>query len=70
MQEPKHPVDRRRLLAGAGTAGALATAAALLPGAEPAAPQDGGPAKQDADGQAAGYRLTDHIQRYYRTARI
>jgi hypothetical protein len=61
------PLTRRTLFAGAGTAGALAAAAALLPKAAtpglaalPAAPAA-------ADG---GYRLTEHVQRYYQTARI
>jgi len=62
-------LSRRRLFAGAGTAGALAAAAAVLPrtqadapvaAAEPAAaPEAGG-----------GYQLTAHVQRYYQTAKV
>jgi hypothetical protein len=62
-----NPLSRRTLFAGAGTAGALAAAAALLPKAAlpvaatlPAAPAV-------ADG---GYQLTEHVQRYYQTARV
>ncbi len=61
------PLSRRTLFVGAGTAGALAAAAALLPKAAapvvaalPAAPVV-------ADG---GYQLTEHVQRYYQTARV
>jgi len=61
-------IDRRRLFAAGGTAGALAAAAAALPlvrqGEVPAveaavAPEKGG-----------GYQLTAHVQRYYTTARV
>jgi len=61
------PLSRRTLFAGAGTAGALAAAAALFPkaavpvlAAVPAAPAA-------AEG---GYQLTEHVQRYYQTARV
>jgi hypothetical protein len=69
MGHAKNPVDRRAMLAGAGAVGALAAAASLLPTAKQA------PAVGTADDKApadttAGYRLTDHVKRYYRTARI
>jgi hypothetical protein len=61
------PLSRRSLFAGAGAASALAAAAALLPKASvpvaavaPVAPAVG-------DG---GYQLTEHVQRYYQTARV
>ncbi len=61
------PLSRRTVFAGAGTVGALAAAAALLPKAAapvvaalPAAPAV-------AEG---GYQLTEHVQRYYQTARV
>lgn len=70
MRDPKPSLDRRTMLAGAGTVGALATAAALLPGTEssqvPAKTTDG-TAPQNS---SAGYRLTEHIKRYYSTTRI
>jgi hypothetical protein len=60
-------LSRRTLFAGAGTAGALAAAAALLPKATApvlaAAPE----AKAVAEG---GYQLTEHVKRYYQTARV
>ncbi len=61
------PLSRRTLFAGAGTAGALAAAAALLPKAAGpvAAALPAAPAVVDG-----GYQLTEHVQRYYQTARI
>ena len=69
MTDTKLPIlSRRMVFAGAGTAGALAVAAAALPlgqtqgkgaAAPPAAPEKGG-----------GYQLTQHVLRYYQTARV
>ena len=62
------PVTRRRLFAGAGTAGALAAAASLLPtqpdGAEATAQAKPAP---EAGG---GYQLTAHVKQYYQTAKV
>ena len=60
---------RRRVFAAAGTAGALAAVAAVLPGtsrpvAAPAAPAEPAPPS------GGGYQLSEHVQRYYRTARV
>lgn len=59
---------RRRLFAGAGAAGAAAALVAVLPRqtATTVAAADAA----DAGSQAEGYRLTEHIQRYYQTARV
>ena len=70
MSPSDRPVPtRRRVFAAAGTVGALAAVAAVLPGtsrpvaapAEPAAP---------APSSGGGYQLSEHVQRYYRTARV
>ena len=63
------PLSRRRLFAGAGTAGAVAAVASVLPALRPepapvaaataAAPEGGG-----------GYQLSAHVQRYYQTAKV
>jgi hypothetical protein len=62
-------LSRRTVFAGAGTLGALAAAAAVLPGAK----KDQAVASADlaapAD-QGQGYRLTEHVKRYYQTARV
>jgi len=59
---------RRRVLAGAGLAGAAAVAAQVLPGAAPAAPDAARTATAPPD-TSAGYRLSEHVRRYYETAR-
>lgn len=61
-------LSRRRVFAGAGTVGALAAAAAVLPIAKP----DEGTARGDAGKaeRSTGYRLTEHIQRYYQTTKV
>ncbi|GMV47605.1 MAG: hypothetical protein AMXMBFR66_30030 [Pseudomonadota bacterium] len=67
ISAPPAPLSRRALFAGAGGVGALAAAAALLPGAGATPPAPAAPAA--AEGQE-GYRLTEHVRRYYRTARV
>ena len=61
------PISRRRLMiAGASTAGTVATVAAL-----PVTKQ--APvtvAKQNAPEQSGGYQLTEHVLTYYKTARV
>jgi hypothetical protein len=70
MRNPKQSVNRRAALAGAGTVGALAAAAVVLPGVQQAAPAAPGASEPALPDGAAGYRLTEHIKRYYATARI
>lgn len=70
MTDRKPTIDRRKALAGAGTAGALAAAAAVLPSMQGAAPAGEGVDAKPAGESAAGYRLTEHIKRYYASARI
>ena len=65
---PITPLSRRRLFAGAGTAGALAAVAAVLPLA-PAAPVASAEPKA-APEAGGGYQLTAHVQRYYQTAKV
>ena len=61
------PLKRRGLLLGAGVAGAAALAAKTLP----VAPVEPAPtaAKPAAD-PAGGYQLTQHVLRYYETAKV
>lgn len=63
-------LPRRTLLAGAGTASALAAAAALLPGRQESQPIQDAVAQAPASETDAGYRLTEHVKQYYRTARV
>ena len=66
---PLSPVSRRRLFAGAGTAGALAAVASVLPQQREAVVAAVAPAKP-APEAGGGYQLTAHVQRYYQTAKV
>ena len=62
------PLKRRGLLAGAGAAGAAVLAAKALPGASVAtAPVATTTA---AAAPAGGYQTTQHVLRYYQTAKV
>ena len=64
------PLSRRRLFAGAGTAGALAAAAAVLPRQlQPVAPVASALPKPLPE-TGGGYQLTAHVQRYYQTTKV
>ena len=66
----KNTVSRRTALAGAGAAGLAGAVAAVLPGADPVKAADATPPSQSAQAaEDGGYRLTEHIKRYYSTAR-
>lgn len=69
MSERKETVARRTLLGGALTAGAALGAASLVRGPAPPAPEAPKTTADTATG-AQGYRVTDHIRRYYATARV
>jgi hypothetical protein len=60
---------RRNLLVGAGVAGAAALAAKTLPIAPATAPEALAAAKPAPD-PAGGYQLTQHVLRYYQTAKV
>ena len=69
MNDPTTPLSRRRVFAGAERPGALAAAATVLPGVTKpdTAPA---PSEPTAEPPQTGYRLTEHIERYYRTTRV
>jgi hypothetical protein len=68
MSEAKTlPLSRRHVFAAAGAAGALATAAAVLPGLRAGAPAA---AAKLTTGKADGYQATQHLIRYYQTAPV
>lgn len=64
----KAPLSRRHVFVGAGTAGALAAVAAVLPKSQPAAVVES--VAEVLTPQPTGYQLTEHVQRYYQTARV
>lgn len=72
MSKPPRPessiLRRRSLFAGAGVVGAAAAATALLPSVTPEAPTAQEP--QPAPERGGGYRLSEHVQHYYKTARV
>lgn len=61
-------MSRRTVFAGAGVVGAAAAAATVLPGVL----QNTAPAVAAAPAPTAttGYQLTEHVRRYYQTARV
>ena len=68
-QSHKVKLGRRQALAGAGAAGALAAAAVAF---KPVTPDASAPPvpqtpKPEAGG---GYRVTEHVMRYYQTAKV
>ena len=68
MSKPDAQISRRRLFAGAGAVTAVAAVAALVPKTPEPEVVATEPEPQDADRK--GYQLTEHVQRYYRTARV
>ena len=69
MSQPKSKLSRRTLFAGAGTIGAVAAAATLLPGAVREAPATPEASKAPPE-RGGGYALTEHVKRYYKTTLI
>jgi len=61
-------LSRRRVFAGAGTVGALAAAAAVLPLGKPAVQAATEP--KAAPDTTGGYQLTEHVKRYYETTKV
>ena len=68
MSPSKTPLSRRRLFAGAGTAGALAAAATLLPLQRETTPVAAVP--KPAPEAGGGYQLTAHVKQYYQTTKV
>lgn len=68
MDKVQPKLSRRTVFAGAGTAGALAAVAAVLPKSPATAPATAAAlSPQTAKG---GYQETQHVLRYYQTTRI
>lgn len=61
------PLKRRGMLIGAGATAAAGAVAALAARTGPDAPA--APVKQARAAEGEGYRLTDHVRRYYETIR-
>lgn len=65
-QEPS--ASRRRLFGSLGAVGAAAAASTLLPGCAPVEPAP--VAAKPPPEKGGGYQLTQHVQRYYQTAKV
>ncbi|MES2424357.1 MAG: formate dehydrogenase [Pseudomonadota bacterium] len=68
MKQQPGKLSRRHLFAGAGTAGAVAAVASVLPlsreAALPVAETKAPPAK------GGGYSVTEHVKQYYKTTLV
>lgn len=69
MKEKQHRVARRHFLAGAGVVAAAAGATALT-SRTPAAPVAVVPAAEPAPVDGKGYRVSEHVRKYYRTTLV
>lgn len=65
----KSELSRRRVFASAGAVGALAAAAVVLPKAQSPAGALTASAGLTPE-QKGGYQVTEHVLRYYQTARV
>ncbi|WP_332775228.1 formate dehydrogenase [Polaromonas sp.] len=68
MQDSQPKPSRRGFFFGAAVTGAAAAAIVALPGAP--APQAELPQSRPAPEKGGGYSLSDHVKRYYKTARV
>ena len=68
MSQSQGKLSRRTLFAGAGTVGAVAAVASLVPAAKQADTAE--PQSQVAPTKGGGYQLSEHVKRYYQTTKI
>lgn len=69
MSQATPKLARRTLFAGAGSIGAIAAIASLLPSA-PELAQPAAAAPRPAPEKGGGYSLSAHVQQYYKTTRL
>jgi hypothetical protein len=69
MSQSTPNLSRRTLFAGAGSVGAIAAVASLLP-STPQLALPAEPAPKLAPEKGGGYSLSAHVQQYYKTTRI
>ena len=67
MSQSTPRLSRRTLFAGAGTVGALAAAATVIPHVVP--PEPAAAELKEPPAKGGGYQLTEHVKRYYKTTR-
>jgi hypothetical protein len=66
--EGRSRLSRRTLFAGAGTVGAVAAVATVMPGVR--SPETAAAEPKPAPERGGGYTLSEHVKHYYRTTRI
>lgn len=66
--EGRSRLSRRTLFAGAGTVGAVAAVATVMPAIQ--APETAATEPKPAPERGGGYTLSEHVKHYYRTTRI
>jgi hypothetical protein len=67
---PQASPQRRHVLAGLGAAGAAGVALTALPLARQAETTVAAAAPEAAPDAGGGYRLSEHVRRYYQTTRV
>lgn len=70
MSESQSRPSRRGFIRGAAVAGAATAAVATLPRAPGVAPAPVAQPQPPAPENGGGYRLSEHVQRYYKTTRV
>lgn len=68
MQDSQSKPSRRGFFFGAAATGAAAAAVVALPGAT--LPEVAQPALKPAPEKGGGYRLSEHVKRYYKTTLV
>ena len=68
MQDSQPKPSRRGFFFGAAATGAAAVAVVAMPGAT--LPEAAQPALKPAPEKGGGYRLSEHVKRYYKTTLI
>lgn len=68
MSQSQSKLSRRTLFAGAGTLGAIAATASLLPTAK--TPVQTVELPKEAPAAGGGYTLSEHVKRYYKSAQV
>lgn len=68
MSQSQGKLSRRTLFAGAGTVGAVAAVASLVPAARQVDTAE--QPSRVAPAKGGGYQLSEHVKRYYQTTKI
>ncbi len=69
MSQPASKLSRRTIFTGAGTVGAVAAAATLIPSIQPK-PETAAAAVRPPPARGGGYSLSEHVKRYYKTTLV